>query len=143
MSALRVVLDTNVVVSSLLFRHGRLSVPRSKWQSGLFVPVASRGTMDELHRILGYRKFHLDAESIVTALALYLPYVEVYSGPVSTSAWLCRDPKDQMFLDLADAAKVDCLVTGDEDLLALEEPFREHLHCQIATPQDFLTQIAR
>ena len=35
----------------------------------------------------------------------------------------CRDPKDNMFLELALAANVSCLISGDSDLLALH-PFR-------------------
>lgn len=46
----------------------------------------------------------------------------------------CRDPRDNKFLELAVAAKAACIVTGDNDLLALH-PFRS---VPILSPSDFL-----
>ena len=82
------------------------------------MPLLSRATAAELARILAYPKFRLTAIEQLEALSEYLPYCEevevVRSCPV-----LCRDPKDQPLLDLAQSGKADLLVTGDEDLLAL------------------------
>jgi predicted nucleic acid-binding protein len=76
---------------------------------------------------------------------MYMPYVEIHalSAPPSTAAHTpqCRDPKDQMFLDLAQSAKVDYLVTGDEDLLVLDDAARHHSFFNICTPVDFLTRL--
>jgi len=47
---------------------------------------------------------------------------------------VCRDPKDNMILELAVAGQADYIVTGDKDLLALN-PFRK---IQIVTPAEFL-----
>lgn len=113
----RVVFDTNVVLSALLF-HGRLSWLVVHWQAGSCVPLVSRATAAELTRILAYPKFWLTADEQMEALASYIPYCEaveiVQSYPV-----LCRDAKEQPFLDLSQSGKADLLVTGDEDLLAL------------------------
>jgi predicted nucleic acid-binding protein len=46
-----------------------------------------------------------------------------------------------MFLDLAQSAKVDYLVTGDEDLLVLDDAARHHSFFNICTPVDFLTRL--
>lgn len=101
--------------------------------------------MAELLRVLGYKKFKLDQADISNILAMYMPYVEIHalSAPVSTAAHTpqCRDPKDQMFLDLAQSAKVDYLVTGDEDLLVLNDAARKHSFFNIFTPMDFLTRL--
>ena len=114
----RIVFDTNAVLSALLFTHGRLSWLVGHWQAGDCVPLLSRATAAELARILAYPKFRLTAIEQLEALSEYLPYCEevevVRSCPV-----LCRDPKDQPLLDLAQSGKADLLVTGDEDLLAL------------------------
>jgi putative PIN family toxin of toxin-antitoxin system len=143
MPQIRVVLDTNVVLSSLLFRTGRLSRIRHGWQGKHFVPVVCNQTMAELLRVLGYKKFKLDQADIGNILAMYMPYVEIHalSAPPSTAAHTpqCRDPKDQMFLDLAQSAKVDYLVTGDEDLLVLDDADHQHSFFNICTPLDFLT----
>ena len=114
----RVVFDTNVVLSALLFTHGQLSWLVGHWQAGNCVPLISRATAEELTRILSYPKFRLTANEELEALANYIPYCEaveiVQSCPV-----LCRDAKEQPFLDLSQSGKADVLVTGDEDLLAL------------------------
>jgi predicted nucleic acid-binding protein len=48
----------------------------------------------------------------------YLPYVETITVR-ATHAPRCRDPADQIFVDLATQGRTDILVTGDEDLLLL------------------------
>ena len=118
--ALRVVCDTNVAVSALVFREGRLAWMRAAWASGSVVPVVSRETIAELARVLGYPKLRVEQDETKTLLAQYMEHAEA-RGEVRTAARLpqCRDPNDRMFLRLAYAAKVDALVTGDKDLLAL------------------------
>ena len=59
----RVVLDTNVLVSALLFK-GRLARLVELWQKGAIVPVISKETFDELRTVLCYPKFALNAEEI-------------------------------------------------------------------------------
>jgi putative PIN family toxin of toxin-antitoxin system len=114
----RVVFDTNVVLSALLFTHGQLSWLVGHWQAGNCVPLISRATAEELTRILSYPKFRLTANEELEALASYIPYCEAVEI-VQTCPVLCRDAKEQPFLDLAQSGKADVLVTGDEDLLAL------------------------
>jgi putative PIN family toxin of toxin-antitoxin system len=115
---LRVVFDTNVVLSALLFTHGRLSWMVGHWQAGKCVPLVSHEAAAELTRILTYSKFRLTADEQLEALASYIPYCEAVEI-ANFCPILCRDPKDQPFLDLAHSGKADLLVTGDEDLLAL------------------------
>lgn len=110
--------DTNVVLSALLFTHGRLTWLVGHWQGGNCVPLISRATAAKLTRILAYPKFHLNAEERLEALANYIPFCEAI-GVAEPCSVLCRDSKDQPFLDLAENGKADLLVTGDDDLLVL------------------------
>jgi putative PIN family toxin of toxin-antitoxin system len=114
----RVVFDTNVVLSALLFPAGRLAWLRAHWREGSAVPLISPATARELTRVLGYSKFRLSEQYRIEALALYLPYCESLD-PVDKCLIECRDAKDQPFLDLAHCGKADVLVTGDRDILAL------------------------
>jgi len=118
--ALRVVLDTNVVVSALVFRGGRLAWLRQAWAGGELVPVVSRETLAELVRVLSYPKFGLTADETKSLLAHYMERAQAL-GEVKTRARLprCRDADDRAFLRLAYASRADALVTGDADLLAL------------------------
>ena len=58
----RVVFDTAVVVSALLFPRGRLAWMRNSWRSGDVVPLVSRPTVEELIRVLAYPKFKLASD---------------------------------------------------------------------------------
>jgi len=117
---LRVVLDTNVVVSALLFRAGRLAWLRAAWQHGRIVPLLTRATTEELLRVLEYPKFRLTTEDRQELLADFLPYAEAVALPRKAARLpVCRDPDDQMFLHVAAAGNADALATGDTDLLAL------------------------
>jgi putative PIN family toxin of toxin-antitoxin system len=114
----RVVFDTNVVLSALLFTLGRLSWLVGHWQAGGCVPLTSHATAQELKKILAYRKFQLTVDEQLEALCNYIPFCEVVETEKSCSV-LCRDAWDQQFLDLSHCGKADVLVTGDDDLLAL------------------------
>lgn len=116
----RVVLDTNVVLSALLFGGGPAARVRAGWQSGRFVPLASTATAQELVRVLGYPKFRLSAGEQQELVADLLPWVEVVRMPDPPPAVpACRDPFDLPFLHLAVAGRARALVSGDRDLLAL------------------------
>lgn len=114
----RVVFDTTVVVSALLFPAGRLAWLREHWRSGGCLPIASRATIDELVRVLRYPKFQLSNHDERELLGDYLPFCELVER-TKKSPLVCRDPHDQPFLDLAQTANAEVLVTGDRDLLAL------------------------
>jgi hypothetical protein len=60
----------------------------------------------------------LTAEERQELLADYLPFCEIVEVSKKCSV-VCRDAKDQPFLDLAHSAKADLLVSGDRDLLVL------------------------
>ena len=116
----RVVLDTNVVLSALLFGGGPAARVRAGWQSGRFVPLASTVTAQELVRVLGYPKFGLAPAEQEELLADLMPWVEVVRVPVPPPPVpACRDPFDLPFLHLAIAGRARALVSGDRDLLAL------------------------
>jgi len=114
----RVVFDTNVVLSALLFPAGRLAWLRQHWREGGAVPLISPATARELTRVLGYSKFRLSGRYRMELLAMYIPYCESLD-PADKCPIECRDVKDQSLLDLAQSGKAELLVTGDADLLSL------------------------
>ena len=134
----RAVLDTNIVLSALVFRQGRLVPIRRVWQQRSFHPLVSTATVAELIRALNYPKFKLTAEERDELLADYLPFcttIRMPSKPPRTPP--CRDPFDVPFLQLASAGKSDFLVTGDRDLLELGET----LSFAIVTADAFITAL--
>lgn len=123
MIAPRVVLDTDVALSALLFRAGSLSWLRHAWQSEAIRPLASGATAEELIRVLAYPKFRLTADEREDLLGDYLPWCETARVPKRMKVPRCRDPFDRPFLELTLAAKADALLTGDKDLPALAGAF--------------------
>lgn len=119
--AVRVVLDTNTVVSTLVFTRGRLGWLRDLWTSGRIVPLVSRATARELIDALAYPKFRLNEEDIEVLLGAYLPFAETVQVADQSIPAVpqCRDPDDQKFLDLAAIGAADVLVTGDRAILDL------------------------
>lgn len=118
--SLRVVFDTNVVISALLFPTGRVAWLRQAWHERAVVPLVNRLTMQEAYRVLSYPKFELSESDREELLGDYLPFAELVKMPAKAPALpRCRDPHDQKFMELATAGKADMLVTGDRDLLAL------------------------
>lgn len=117
---LRVVLDTNVVLSALVFGKGVTAQLRTAWQRRDFVPLISTATAQELMCVLAYPKFRLAAAAQQELLADYLPYALVINAPDPPPAVpICRDAFDLPFLHLCVSGRADVLVTGDADLLAL------------------------
>lgn len=135
-----VVLDTNLVLSALVFAGGQLASLRTAWQNGRIVPLVSTATASELMRVLGYPKFKLSAQDRDELLADYLPHCRSVSLPARLSKLpQCRDAGDQMFIELAAVGKVDFLVTGDKGLLVMAPEFDR----RIVTVEVFLTTLGR
>lgn len=138
-SSLRVVLDTNVVLSALVFGGGTAGRLRLAWQQGEFVPLASTATAQELVRVLGYPKFRLSPQEQDELLADYLPHthaVRIPQPPPSVPA--CRDVMDLPFMQLAVAGRAQLLVSGDRDLLTLSCEFEKTFACPIVTLDEFV-----
>lgn len=110
--------DTNTVVSALHFTNDRLAWLRTHWRQHGSTPLVSGATAAELTRVLGYPKFRLTAGAALDLLGDYLPYCETVEEFVECPV-VCRDTKDQIYLDLAQSGNADLLVTGDEDMLVL------------------------
>ena len=100
----RAVLDTNCVVSALLFAQGRLAWLRAAWGAGRIVPLVSRETTAELLRVLTYPKFRLAPAERQDLLAEFLPFAEVVEilEPRPEIPPL-PDLDDRRFLELASA----------------------------------------
>ncbi len=105
----RVVLDTNVVLSALVFGGGAAGQVRSAWQKGALLPLASTATVQELMRVLAYPKFRLSQVEQDELLADYLPYTHIVRIPQPPpQVPSCRDVLDEPFMHLAVAGRRKC-----------------------------------
>ncbi|MBI5100455.1 MAG: putative toxin-antitoxin system toxin component, PIN family [Nitrospirae bacterium] len=113
--ALKVVLDTNILISALLFR-GELSRVVDLWKKGRIVPVISKETFQEFKAVLHYPKFRLSRAEIKTIIEdEVLPFFEVAETADKVKG-ICTDPDDDKFIACAVAASADFIVTGDSAL---------------------------
>ena len=129
----RIVIDTNVVVSALLFGGvpGKLV---SFWKTGRIRVLASKEMIEEYLRVLAYPKFELSEEEINYLLYQeILPYFEIVRtkpGPMIVE----EDPSDDMFIRCAEAGKANKILSGDQHLLNL----KSYGKIKILTPSQFL-----
>ena len=130
----RVVLDTDVVLSALVFRSESATRMRRAWQSGSCRPLVSTDTTQELLRVLAYPKFKLTREEQQALLAEFLPYVETVQIDTTPDGLPdIRDADDTIFLVLAAVGEADALVSGEGDIQALKAQF----HIPILTMAEF------
>jgi putative PIN family toxin of toxin-antitoxin system len=140
MAVPRIVLDTNCLVSALVFSRSRLSPLRTYWQASRYVPLGCEETVNELIRVLAYPKFELSKEDIEQVLGDILPFLETCTihGAYDPIDGL-HDPADAVFIHLARQTQADRLVSGDKDILALQGGISG---LSINNPADFLHILA-
>ncbi len=136
MNKIRIVLDSNIILSAALFKK---STPRQALDKAVATGqiLMSTDTLAEIQDIFNRPKFdkYISKFARNEFLKDFIETVENVEIMQSFSA--CRDPKDDKFLELSVNGKAEYLITGDRDLLVLH-PFR---NIQILTPADFLTNI--
>ena len=116
----RVVLDTNVFVSALLF-GGKASALVSLWKQGKIIPLVSAETLKEIIRVLAYPKFDLSEQEIKSIINEdILPYIETVKITRQIHGG-SPDAADNIFLACAVNGKAEAIISGDAHLLSLKE----------------------
>jgi putative PIN family toxin of toxin-antitoxin system len=114
----RVVLDTNILISSVL--GGALVVVLEKWDAGKFTVIVTTDVVSEYFEVLNRPKFGLKQETI-DKIVNYIYQFSEFVVPAEKIQFIENDPKDDKFLEAAIAGKVDFIVSGDNHLLDLKE----------------------
>jgi uncharacterized protein len=128
-----VVIDTNVLVSALLFGGvpGKL-IPL--WREKTIRPKVSKEIIEEYIRVLAYPKFQLSKEEITfllhSEILHHFEILRVKEGPTL----VVKDPSDDKFIRCAQAAGARVIISGDQHLLKLS-PYHQ---IRILSPSDFL-----
>ena len=118
----RLVIDTNVLVSALIFKDSRHLPLREAWQQKRITPLMSINTYRELKHVLGYPMFKLEDQQITDAVALIGPHIEWVSIDAERAATLpkCSDRDDQKFLQVALCGNAAALLSYDRALLKMK-----------------------
>ena len=131
----RFVLDNNILVSALLVKNSAPFWVIKKVEE-MGVILYSEATLLELNQVLNRKKFikYFTVEEKQEFIVKLIESAELVA--ITESIDVCRDPKDNKFLELAVSGEADFIISGDRDLLVLN-PFR---NIEIITANDFLTR---
>jgi len=135
----RVVLDTNIIISRYLTPYGRVARVVDLWEQGAFELLTSDIILAEYARVLRYprlRRGHQLTEYQLAEIDEAFRELTDYVDPDETPAVVEDDPDDDHFLACADSGGADCLVTGDPHLLNLGS----YKGIPILSPADFLNR---
>jgi len=136
---MRAVIDTGVFVSALIRRQGTTGDVLRFLRDGRFTAIYTTDLLVEIIDVLGrahFRtKYHIEPDDITALINLIRLRGELVTPTQKVT--VCRDPKDDKFLEAALAAQTDCIVSGDADLLVLT-PFQE---IPILRPAEFLARL--
>jgi putative PIN family toxin of toxin-antitoxin system len=129
----RFVIDTNVIISAVLFRESTpanaVNLANSRGKI-----ILSDAIFQEIQDTLSRPKFDRYLSQDIRRQVLSKLLLDSQLIAITETITACRDPKDNKFLELAVSGKADLIITGDRDLLVLN-PFRD---IQIITVNDFL-----
>ena len=140
---LRVVFDTNVLLSLFVFADSRFAPLRVEVEAGRWQSLTSPSSLAEFKRVLGYPLFALTAARQADACEAYLANACLIDAVPQEAVLLpkCSDKDDQKFLELARDGQANWLVTADKALLRLRRGQRLVNLFAILTPEEALQGI--
>lgn len=137
---MKAVADTNVLVSGLLWSGPSASL-LDRGAARLIGLVTSDEILTELEEVLSrphlVERLRLRGQTVAGVMLRYRAIAQIVEPAQVELPAALRDPKDLHVLRCAVGAKVDAIVTGDKDLLVLEE----FANIPIVTPRQFLGSI--
>lgn len=145
-AAVRVVLDTNVLLSLFVFADSRFALLRERLVGGQLLALTDTRCLNEFRRVLAYPMFSLDQSAQAAAFDAYADLARLVPPAAGATAALpeCADTDDQKFLEVARDGQADWLVTSDKALLKLARRKQLAHLFRILTPQQTLqTETAR
>lgn len=136
---MRAVIDTGVFVSALIRKQGTTGDVLRALRDGRFTVIYTTDIVVEIIEVLGrasFRtKYHIEPEDITALVNLIRLRGELVTP--TRKVMVCRDPKDDKFLEAAIATQTDYVVSGDGDLLDMIS-FEE---IPILRPAEFLARL--
>lgn len=119
---LRVVFDTNVLLSMFVFADSRFAPLRAEVDTGHWLAYTRTDCLDEFRRVLDYSMFKLEPERQLAAFEAYAAIAQQADEALAADTAVlpkCKDKDDQKFLELARDIAADWLVSSDKALLKL------------------------
>ena len=138
---LKVVIDTNQFISSVINKHGPSANLLEAWRKYCFTLVLSDKVVQEIRRVFLYprisQKYHLKEDDINAFLGFIEHEAVILSGLAPIDV-IQDDPEDNEIVACALEAGADYIVSGDKHLLNL----KNYQGITIVTVREFLKLIA-
>ena len=119
-----IVIDTNIVLDLLVFDDPRWAPLRAALAAGELRWLATAAMRDELLRVLGYpliaRRLEKDARQAQAVMAAFDAQVHTVADVPSRARFVCKDPDDQIFIDLA-VSQAAQLLSKDQAVLSMRK----------------------
>jgi len=131
----RVVLDTNILISGIGWSGSPKDVIEA-FLKGEFILLISESLLNELERILNYKKFYFIPGYLKESLIRNLLKAAEFVKTKKKLDIIKEDPEDNKVLECALFGKADYIVTGDKHLLKL----CKFNNIKILTPIEFLKE---
>ena len=113
-----VVLDTNILLDIFVFNDERALHLKQAIVNESIVAIASQKTMLEFTDVIRRPLFKLDEATQVAALSQWQSMAQQYDdSDLAPAPWICQDPDDQIFLDLAYRLRPAILISKDNAVL--------------------------
>jgi len=131
----RIIIDTNVLVSGMVFMQG---VPQQAINKALErgVLLFTPDTLQEFKDVVLRPKFNKYIEYNLRAAYFFEISTSSIMAEPKASLHVCRDPKDQKYLEAYEGGEARYLISGDQDLLVLKN---DTLH--VLKPDEFLRTV--
>ena len=118
---LRVVIDTNVIVSGIISRKGAPAEILNAWRERHFLLFISPAIVAEVRSVLGYarirEKYTLSDQEIDQMISLLEHDAMLVPGIADVAGSLPADPQDEMFLACGVDEVADVIVSADDKIL--------------------------
>ena len=132
---IRVVLDTNVVVSAALVDEGLPAIIFDLATNKHILMIVSSEILSEYEKVLHYPRLKLAAVRVAAFLSDIRKAAEIVV-PTRTLS-ISRDEADNRFYECAEAGQADYLITGNTQHFPVH-----HKHTKIVSPREFIELIA-
>jgi putative PIN family toxin of toxin-antitoxin system len=138
---MRVVVDTNVLISRYLAPHGTPAAVFLRWERRAFELLVSPPILDEYDRVMrdpDVRRLHQKSDSEIDVIIRRIRQAAIHVIPTQKLALIPADPDDDKFVECAVEGKARYIVSGDKHLLGLGS----YQGIQVVPPAAFVTLVA-
>ncbi len=138
---LRVVIDTNILVSALLSKKGSPALVLNAWRERKFLVITSDNAITEVERVLqelaSTGKYIISKEDIESILNLLHKDAILVPGQIDTMGAIPQDPDDEKYLSITLEAEAKEIISGDSHLLDLVS----YQNIKIQSAREFLASL--